>query len=92
MADIGMQAGRALPQARWADPRRKPTKIRNCARIIEAGCYAAYDRAQRRREARYLQRTGEKRVGAAAAAVRCLVRPSRPPSRAPVPSGGGRSP
>ena len=35
LPQLGMQAGRALPQARWADPRRKPTKTRNCARIIE---------------------------------------------------------
>jgi len=32
---IGMQAGRVLPQTRWVDPRRKPVKLRNCARIVE---------------------------------------------------------
>ena len=31
-----MQAGRVLPQTRWVDPRRKPVKLRNCARIVEA--------------------------------------------------------
>jgi len=37
MEQLGMQAGRVLPQARWASPRRKPVKCRNSARINEAG-------------------------------------------------------
>jgi len=33
---VGMQAGRVLSQARWANPRRKPVKRRSSARIAEA--------------------------------------------------------
>jgi hypothetical protein len=74
---LGMQAGQALQQARWLDPRRIPAYRRKSARIAEAAPCGPANGAQRRRRARkeWDRGRGVPRVrGAAAAAAAPSVR------------------